>query len=222
MSNSKTLSKLVLVTLVLALAGCGAPSTDLTLTSEQDIPVTDHYKRGKYYIEKGYNGLALNQFKLALLEDPDNIDSLNAVAIIYQRLNRPDLAEQAFSDAILLDTDSALTLNNFGYFHLMQGRPKQAITYFETARKVKEYEDVATSNLELATQTIQQEAAVSKASIEIVEDILEPVETIDRVSLERMSNSVYMLNTKLNPTYENAIIRLKINPLLIVRNSTEN
>lgn len=222
MSISKALSKFLLVSVILAFTACGAPSTEPKLTAEQDIPITNHYERGKYYIEKGYNGLALNQFKLALLEDPDNIDSLNAVAIIYQRLNRPDMAEQAFSDAILLDTNSALTMNNFGYFHLMQGRPKQAITYFETARKVKEYEDVATSNLELATQTIQQEAAVSMASVEIVEEILEPVEAIGNISLERMSNSVYMLNTKLNPAYENAIVRLKISPLLIVRNSTKN
>lgn len=192
------------------------------MTAEQDIPATDHYKRGKYYIEKGYNGLAINQFKLALLEDPNNVKILNAVAIIYQRLNRPDMAEQAFRKAIILDTDSALTMNNFGYFHLTQGRPRQAISYFETARQVKEYEDVATSNLELATQTIQQKAVASKASLATVEEVTEPAKAIETVSLERMSNSVYMLNTKLNPTYDHAIVQLKINPLLIVRHSNEN
>ncbi|WP_288901507.1 hypothetical protein [uncultured Sneathiella sp.] len=188
----------------------------------QDIPGTDHYKRGKYYIEKGYNGLALNQFKLALLEDPDNVDCLNAVAIIYQRLNRPDMAEQAFRSAMLLDVNSALTINNFGYFHLTQGRPKQAITYFETARKVKEFEKVATANLELATESIREETAVSKASLEIDEEVLEPVMAVDTASLERLSNSVYMLNTRSNQTYQKAIVHLKLNPLLVVRNSTKN
>jgi len=221
MANSKTFSKFILISLVSALTACGAPSTESDKIAEQDIPTTDHYKRGKYYIEKGYNGLAINQFKLALLEDPNNIKILNAVAIIYQRLDRPDMAEQAFREAIILDTNSALTMNNFGYFHLTQGRPRQAISYFETARQVKEYEDVATSNLELATQTIQQKAAASKASVAIVEEVIEPAKAIETVSLERMSNSVYMLNTKLSPTYDHAIIQLKINPLFIIRNSKE-
>lgn len=221
MSKLKLLTKLTSTVLLVALTACSAPSTEPNTTAVQDIPSTDHYKRGKYYVEKGYNGLAINQFKLALLEDPDSIKILNAVAIVYQRLNRPDMAEQAFRQAIILDTSSALTMNNFGYFHLTQGRPRQAISYFETAVQVKEYEDVATSNLELATQTIQQEAAVSKATVTIVEEIIEPATAIETMSLERMSNSVYMLNTKVNPTYENAVVQLKINPLLIVRNSTK-
>jgi Tfp pilus assembly protein PilF len=222
MSNSRIFSKLILVTLISVLAACSAPSTESDTMAEQNLPVTDHYKRGKYYVEKGYNGLAINQFKLALLENPDSIEILNAVAIIYQRLNRPDMAEQAFRKAIILDTNSALTMNNFGYFHLSQGRPRQAISYFETARQVKEYEDVATSNLELANQTIQEEAEVSNASLAIVEEIVEPSNVIESVSLERMSNSVYVLNTKRNPNYDHAIVQLKLNPLFIVRNSTKN
>ncbi|GLQ05069.1 tetratricopeptide repeat protein [Sneathiella chinensis] len=204
---------------LLGLAACAGLPTEREASLDQGEEPSGYYERGKYYLGKGYNGLALNQFTLALRENPGHIPILNAAAITYQRLQRPDMAEEIFRKALLLDPTSAQTLNNVGYFHLTEGDPREALKFFEAASEHEGYGDIARSNMARATLALENEARVMQASLSSVEAVPVEARFLENVSLERMSHSVYMLNTKRNPVFENAVVHLKLDPRLIVRSA---
>ena len=83
---------------------------------------TDPYGIGKEKFAAGQFGLALESFQKALDQNGPSVDRLNALAATYDQLSRFDLADRAYRQALVLDPESAQTLNNIGYSYLLRGR----------------------------------------------------------------------------------------------------
>jgi Tfp pilus assembly protein PilF len=113
--------------------------------------VPDPYELGKKQFARGLYGLALKSFRVALVQQPQSLDRLNAVAATYDKLGRYDLSERYYARALGVDPKSAQTLNNIGYSFLMQKDLVSARYYLEQAAKVArtedEYIDIVGANL---------------------------------------------------------------------------
>jgi len=111
----------------------------------------DSYTLGKKQFADGLYGMALKNFRVALVNEPRSLDRLNAVAATYDKLGRYDLAERYYARALGVDPNSVQTLNNVGYSFLMQKDYVSARYYLNQADKVSraedEYTDVVGANL---------------------------------------------------------------------------
>ncbi len=139
--------------LLIALSGCGGspwsdwrPSMKTTPESSFTADMTP-YERGKRHFEAGHLGLALQSLRRALAEQPDSVDTLNAVAAAYDRLGRFDLAGRYYRRALSVAPRSAQTLNNMGYSFMLQGRLDDASRYLERARALNNAHETIAANL---------------------------------------------------------------------------
>jgi tetratricopeptide (TPR) repeat protein len=111
----------------------------------------DPYELGKKQFSQGLYGMALKNFRVALVREPTSMDRLNAVAATYDKLGRFDLSERYYARALGVDPDSVQTLNNIGYSFLMQKDYVSARYYLEQAAKVARaddhYTDIVGANL---------------------------------------------------------------------------
>jgi Flp pilus assembly protein TadD len=155
----KALKSTLLGGVALVASGCTADWSDGQTTNHnkwsQDPPVQassqDPYVLGKKQFADGLYGMALKNFRVALLDEPRSLDHLNAVAATYDKLGRFDLAERYYAQALGVDPNSVQTLNNVGYSFLMQKDYVSARYYLNQADKVAraedEYSDVVGANL---------------------------------------------------------------------------
>ncbi len=139
--------------LLIALSGCGGspwsdwrPSMKTTPESSFTADMTP-YERGKRHFEAGHLGLALQSLRRALAEQPDSVETLNAVAAAYDRLGRFDLAGRYYRRALSVAPRSAQTLNNMGYSFMIQGRLDDASRYLERARALNNAHETIAANL---------------------------------------------------------------------------
>ncbi len=139
--------------LLIALSGCGGspwsdwrPSMKTTPESSFTADMTP-YERGKRHFEAGHLGLALQSLRRALAEQPDSVETLNAVAAAYDRLGRFDLAGRYYRRALSVAPRSAQTLNNMGYSLMLQGRLDDASRYLERARALNNAHETIAANL---------------------------------------------------------------------------
>ena len=91
--------------------------------------------------------------------------------------------------------------------------------FFRAIGSDHEYSHIAMINLRLAELKLEKNNIKMQASL--LEPVVEPAspDILQYVSLERVSETVYILNSKYSPSYENAIINMKLDPRLIVRSA---
>jgi tetratricopeptide (TPR) repeat protein len=87
---------------------------------------------------------------LAARQDPGSIETLNAIAVSYDRLGRFDLSHRYFTQALSLQPESAQTLNNIGRSLLAQGQVDLALAYLQQAHRHDGTSPVILANLQLA------------------------------------------------------------------------
>jgi len=83
----------------------------------------DHARR---QLALGNTALAIDAFRQILRHEPNSLAALNGLAAAYDRLERFDLSQRYYEQALGLDPNSPATLNNFGYSLLLQGRLAEA------------------------------------------------------------------------------------------------
>jgi tetratricopeptide (TPR) repeat protein len=79
------------------------------------------YLSGKAHLAAGERGLAIDDFRAVLANDPQSVAALNGLAIAYAGIGRNDMAAAYFKRALLADPYSAVTLNNTAHFDLAMG-----------------------------------------------------------------------------------------------------
>ena len=89
------------------------------------------------YMRKGQFDLALEKLQKALEQDDDLGIAHSVIALIYQRKGEPKLAGKHYREALDLNADDAVTLNNFGTFLCGQGEIEDAEEVFLKAAKNK-------------------------------------------------------------------------------------
>ncbi len=102
--------------------------------SSQAEPKLSAYEHGKRHLQLGNAGLAVDAFQAALKDYPDSIPALNGLAVAYDRLGRADVAQRLLDQALALDPNSAVTLNNLAYLNLVGGNTVVALAYAERAK----------------------------------------------------------------------------------------
>jgi tetratricopeptide (TPR) repeat protein len=142
-----------LAALVLIAGACSAPFEIKPLVAIDGEPLEvaadQPYERAKDFLREGRLGLAIQEFRAALAQEPQSVMALNGLAIAYDELGRPDLAERYFHRALGLKPDSAETLNNIGYSALRRGQVGRARTAFEQARSLAPEDGIVLANLDL-------------------------------------------------------------------------
>jgi tetratricopeptide (TPR) repeat protein len=152
--------------LLLLLGGCTTTQIDAFIAAQ---PVAmragepmgplaaDPYEAGKAHLGHGRLGLAHEEFRRALATEGANVRTLNALAVVYDELQRFDLAARYYAHALELDPNAPQTLNNYGRSLLRRGRAQEALPLLERARAAAESgeaEEVVAGNLEVARERL--------------------------------------------------------------------
>jgi len=116
--------------------------------------IADHYGRGLENLELGRYGLALDDLRRALREDPGSVRVLNAIAFGYGRLGRHDIAVDYLRRALVHEPDSVQTLNNLARALLDQGRPEEALAWLSRIGDGAAGESVVLANLDAAADAL--------------------------------------------------------------------
>jgi type IV pilus assembly protein PilF len=127
--------------LALALSAC--TTTEVTTPGSQSRPDLAEAARlntqlGIDYMRKGQFDLALEKLEKALDQDDDLGIAHSAIALVYQRKGESKLAGKHYRQALRLNADDPVTLNNFGIFLCGQGDAKEAEEIFVRAAKHKD------------------------------------------------------------------------------------
>ncbi len=102
---------------------------------------------GDNLYEEGQIPEAIDEFKLALEIDPNNVNVHNSLGVCYGLQNRYDSAIAEFKQAIALDREEYMALYNLGLIHLLIEQKDRALKFFLEADKING------SNYEVAFQT---------------------------------------------------------------------
>lgn len=129
----------------LALCGCAnemgrTAFTELARADKGWMELSD-YQRGKRYLQVHDYGLAIEAFSSDIRRNPNAVNSLNGLAIAYDRIGRTDVAEQYFAQALTLEPASRVTLNNLAYLHMAKGENQIAAELLARAKAEMARED---------------------------------------------------------------------------------
>ena len=94
-----------------------------------------HYDRGLEESLKNNRETAIEEFKQAIAEYPSFTLAFNELGVQYLKLNRPEEAEQAFQNALKIDSNSFPALTNRGIAFIMMKRYGEAVPVLRTALK---------------------------------------------------------------------------------------
>lgn len=103
-------------------------------------PAEDMQKEAEYYYKMGISSLNEGNLKMAYVQlhksyelDPNNVDTLNSLGIVFMRLGEDEKAMQYFKRVVALDSKYSEAYNNIGVLHSQNGRFKEAIDAFNQA-----------------------------------------------------------------------------------------
>jgi type IV pilus assembly protein PilF len=148
----KNVGSLLLMTLLVALAGCvttgpGAPGRSGQAELKTASDLTDNQRRAQIrlelainYYREGQLPVALDELKNALQSDPNLADAYGVRALIYMNMNETSLADENFKTAIRLAPNNPELTSNYGWFLCQNGRAAESIAYFEETLKSRTYQ----------------------------------------------------------------------------------
>lgn len=126
----------IAVVLGLALSACTTTETPPAGTrSDLKEAARLNTDMGIEYMRKGQFDLALEKLQRAIEQDDELGSAHSAIALLHQRRGEPKLAGKHFREALALNADDPVTLNNFGAFLCGQGEIEDAEEVFLRAAK---------------------------------------------------------------------------------------
>ncbi len=96
-------------------------------------PADIYIKMGVGYMARGNDGAALDNLKKAIKIDPYSSSAQGVIAVLYDKLKEPELAEKHFKRALSLEPGNASAHNNYGRFLCKKGQHSEATQHFERA-----------------------------------------------------------------------------------------
>lgn len=91
---------------------------------------------GDVYYNEGDLVSAIREYRLGLNLNPDNVNLLNSLGVIYAQIDSYAKAIPIFEKAISLNPGDFMALFNLGFAHLCHGEPAKALSYFEQAEVI--------------------------------------------------------------------------------------
>ncbi|HEY5603700.1 MAG TPA: type IV pilus biogenesis/stability protein PilW [Gammaproteobacteria bacterium] len=130
---------IALAVLVIALAGCASIEHYKNEQAKNERLVETQVQLGVGYYEQGKYEVALEKLEKALEVKSDYGPAHNAIALVYEQIQKYDLADEHYRRAISLSPEDGGTYNNYGVFLCKQNRAKQAENYFIKAVQIPLY-----------------------------------------------------------------------------------
>lgn len=116
---------------------------------------------GDVYYNEGDLVSAIREYRLGLNLNPDNVNLLNSLGVIYAQIDAHAKAIPLFEKAISLNPDDFMARYNLGFAHLCHGEPDKALGCFEQAEKIDDsYFDLLLQLGQLYCQRGNYKAAV--------------------------------------------------------------
>jgi type IV pilus assembly protein PilF len=127
--------------LIAALAGC---ATQGGVSDQQDktgalgqegrqSPAKIYVDMGVAYLREGQTATALKKLKKAIKVDPRYAQAHNVIAIVYERLDETELANEHYTKAVRLQPKDPFIRNARGSFFCKQGHFEAAEKEYQTA-----------------------------------------------------------------------------------------
>jgi len=165
--SSRLISTVAAIIIAGGMSACAPMSQDVVpvfrLSSDGGAPHDENaYERGKRHYEGGYFGLAVREFQIALVENPNSIEALNGLAASYDRMGRFDLSERYYHEALSLDKASTQTLNNLGFSYYLQQKPDVALAILSEAASRDQTNNVVANNKSIAESKYEGGSARTK------------------------------------------------------------
>jgi protein O-mannosyl-transferase len=109
---------------------------ELSFIEQQLLPKAIEYFKNKQYQEAIdiFKQLAAEADKAGLKRN--KLSHLNNIGLCYMKMNRPQEAEQTFSQIILLDTKYEKAYANLGFLNKQRGNIKLALAFYKSAQKI--------------------------------------------------------------------------------------
>ena len=132
-------SVLLGIAAAVALAGCVSTSSSET-KGVTDNPLVDARRRaevhtslaGEYY-QRGAIGVALQETRLAIKDDPNYVAAYNMQGLVLMELREDAGAREAFERALRLEPNNAEVLNNYGWFVCLRGEHPRGLEMMQRA-----------------------------------------------------------------------------------------
>ena len=96
-------------------------------------PADVYIKLGVGYMARGNDAAALENLKKAIKVDGYSSRAQGVIAVLYEKLKEPELAERHFKRALSLESGNASAHNNYGRFLCKRGQHNKAAGHFEQA-----------------------------------------------------------------------------------------
>ncbi len=125
----------VILALCVLLSACAAPKKKSASKAAPSNKAELNLQMGARYLELGMLDVAKEKLEKAVELDDRNADSHNALAVLYQRLQKMELAERHFSEAVKLDPENFGLLNNFGRFLCLQNKYDKGLVLLNQAQE---------------------------------------------------------------------------------------
>lgn len=113
--------------------GGGATPKSRKVSGEQRDAAALQVKLGQGYLSDGKLETARDKLQRALELDPNSVDAHTLMAVLNERINRPQVAEQFYRRAAELKPDDGAVNNNLGAFLCGSGRFDEAEPHFKRA-----------------------------------------------------------------------------------------
>ncbi|MEM7017558.1 MAG: type IV pilus biogenesis/stability protein PilW [Pseudomonadota bacterium] len=143
-------------------SGCGGGSNSrsgaITSDYEPTKESTNYAEMGKQYLHRGDQETALQRLKKAIELDPRNAEAHNTLAVLYNNLKKPELAEDHYVRSVELEPENPSIQNNYALFLCNNEREEDADIHFRKALDNPLYKnpEVASTNAGLCAMRINK------------------------------------------------------------------
>lgn len=114
------------------------------------------YVMAAMYIDKGWNGVALNLLFNLIQNDPKNSDAYNLLGAAFRNENQVDHAKAAWTKCIQMGGENPVICNNMATLYADSGQPREALEWVEKALKLDPQDVTAHWEKALALLSLRQ------------------------------------------------------------------
>ena len=134
------MGRLVIVLVIGILAGCSSIEKYKSDQVKNERLVETQVQLGVGYFEQGNYEVALEKLQMALDVKSNYAPAHSAIALVYEKMQKYDKADEHYREAISLNPEDGGMLNNYGVFLCNRNRPADAEKYFLKAIKIPLYD----------------------------------------------------------------------------------
>ena len=139
-------------------------------------------------MNRGQYEIALEKLKRAVNADPAYAPAHTVLAVLYEQIREPELAEEHYRNALRIAPENGDVNNNFGVFLCQSGRTDDARAYFEKATNDPFYRTPAVAfanagSCELQAGNLDKAENFLRQSLEYDAEFADALLAITRVSL---------------------------------------